>query len=73
MDKIIQNYYGNRNKPTYKPGGGAQSNKHYCAVCKIEIAPSRTTVMFHESSKQHLENVREALYRTKSTGRGGFY
>ena len=76
MDRIVQNYYGNNKGSSRggRGGGGNQSQKHFCAVCRIEIAPSRTSVMFHESSKQHLDKMREAIERTKHKGgNGGSY
>eukprot|EP00347_Sterkiella_histriomuscorum_P014253 403361588 len=63
MDKIVQNYYGTGNK--YDPRSQSSAKKHYCAVCKIEISGSRSSVMFHEQSKQHQEKKRETIDKSR--------
>ncbi|CDW91664.1 UNKNOWN [Stylonychia lemnae] len=70
MDKIVQNYYGGGNK--YDPRAQAASKKHYCAICKIEISASRSSIMFHEQSKQHQQKKKETIDRSRGRNNPDF-
>ena len=55
-DKIQLNYYGN--------GGNKYSTgkkTHFCAICRIEISASTSSIMFHEKSKTHQDNKRAII------------